>query len=139
MKKDLIIIHTDVGSRGNPGPAACAFVAESKEVTIVGKSKFLNINTNNVAEYEGVILALEWLLNNRMNYSNDEVLFLLDSELVVKQLNGLYKIKKQELQLLNLKIKKYINELKIDIYFRNVPREQNKAADLLVNQELDYH
>ncbi len=137
MGKGILIIHTDGGSRGNPGPAACAFVAEIEDDEVGSGSKFLGEATNNVAEYEGVILALNWLLN--VFDKKSKVLFLLDSELVVKQLNGEYKIKKPELQVLNTDIKKLVNSYSNSILFRNVPREQNKIADLLLNNELDRH
>jgi ribonuclease HI len=132
-----LIIHTDGGSRGNPGPAAGAFVAELAEKILQQESIYLGNVTNNVAEYEAVILALKWLQENYKNFSTKNVVFLLDSELVVKQINGLYKIKNETLKTLNLKIKKIISGINLKIVFRNIPREQNKIADLLVNRELD--
>ena len=139
MQNDAIIIHTDGGSRGNPGPAACAFVAELKGKVLEKQSKFLNTNTNNVAEYEGVLLALNWLLKSKHAFKENNVIFFLDSELVVKQLNGVYKIKKPELQILNLSVRKIFRELDKKIFFKHIPREQNKVADFLVNEELDKH
>ncbi|EKE13424.1 MAG: ribonuclease HI [uncultured bacterium] len=139
MQNDAIIIHTDGGSRGNPGPAACAFVAELKGKVLEKQSKFLNTNTNNVAEYEGVLLALNWLLKSKHAFKENNVIFFLDSELVVKQLNGVYKIKKPELQILNLSIRKIFSELDKKIFFKHIPREQNKVADFLLNEELDKH
>lgn len=139
MQKDVLVIHTDGGSRGNPGPAACAFVSEFDGKILQKQSKFLNISTNNIAEYQGVLLALEWLLGSKEKLPVDEALFFLDSELVVRQLTGVYKIKKPELQVLSLKIKNKINETNKKIFFRNIPREQNKTADRLVNEELDKH
>lgn len=137
MQKSFLTIHTDGGSRGNPGLAACAFVSEYDGKIIKERSRFLGTATNNVAEYKGVILALEWLLENKPVC--DEVLFLLDSELVVKQLTGLYKIKNPDLLTLSKIINKHIISTGIKIYFKNVPREQNKKADFLVNKELDGH
>lgn len=139
MQKDYLVIHTDGGSRGNPGPAACAFVAELEGDIVGNGSKFLGTNTNNFAEYSGVILALNWLLKNESDYNGRDVMFLLDSELVVKQLNGIYKIKKQDLLTLSLTVRKLVTGFSGKIIFRNVPREQNKKADLLLNQELDRH
>jgi len=101
MQKNELVIYCDGGSRGNPGLAACAFVAELKGKVLEKQSKFLNTNTNNVAEYEGVLLALNWLLKSKHAFKENNVIFFLDSELVVKQLNGVYKIKKPELQILN--------------------------------------
>lgn len=136
MEENTIIIHTDGGSRGNPGPAACAFVVEKKGHNLASGTKYLDITTNNIAEYNGVLTAMVWLIDNKVA---DNVIFLLDSELVVKQLNGLYKIKSTELQQLAILIKSKINLLKGKVYFKNIPREQNKLADKLVNQELDNH
>lgn len=139
MQKDIIYIHSDGGSRGNPGPAACAFVAELEGKIIKKQSKFLGSSTNNVAEYEGVLLATKWVLEEKVNSLVDEILFYLDSELVVKQLIGEYKIKKPELQSINLTILKNIKNSGIKFHFKHVPREQNKVADFLVNEELDLH
>lgn len=132
MNKDLVI-YTDGGSRGNPGQSACAFIAEVPGGKIFKSSKFLGIQTNNYAEYSGVILAIEWVIKNK--YSS--ITFYLDSELVVKQLNGLYKVKNEDLKILNNRIKRIILENKLDVLFKNVPRKKNKTADMLVNLELD--
>jgi ribonuclease HI len=139
MQNTELIIHTDGGSRGNPGPAACAFVAELDGKKLAEKSKYLDITTNNVAEYQGVLLALDWLLANISSLAADKILFLLDSELVVKQITGLYRVKKPELQILNLSIKKSTKDISSKINYQNVPREENKDADRLVNEELDRH
>lgn len=138
MGDQEIIIHTDGGSRGNPGPAACAFVVEEKNKIIFEGYKFLGKATNNVAEYNGVILALEWI-NRESGIVNQEsgITFLMDSELIVRQLNGIYRVKDEELQKLFFQVKKLIVESKTKIIFQHVPREKNKEADLLVNQELD--
>src|SRR5690348_13599566 len=106
-----LIIHTDGGSRGNPGPAACAFVAEENGSEVYKESKYLGIKTNNFAEYSGVTLALQWIAKEVpiTNYQFP-IIFYLDSELVVKQLNGLYKIKNEVLKKLNDEIKRVIKE-----------------------------
>ena len=129
-----LTIHTDGGSRGNPGPAACAFVVEKNDTEIFCKSKFLGTATNNFAEYSGVITALDWLIENN-TYSM--VNFYLDSELVVRQINGLYKVKDENLKKLFLEVLTKIKETKVRIIFKHVPREENSRADFLVNQELD--
>ena len=133
MEKGELIIHTDGGSRGNPGPAACAFVVEQNGEVVFRASKYLGKATNNVAEYSGVIIALEWL-----NKESDAV-FFLDSELVVKQLNGLYKVKDENLHKLFTQVKILIKQTGKKIIFKHVRREENKIADLLLNQELDRH
>lgn len=139
MQKDILTVHTDGGSRGNPGPAACAFVLDYNGKIIKEGTKYLEVCTNNVAEYQGVIIAFEWMLSNKNKLPDGKIVFLLDSELVVKQLNGVYKIKKEELKLLNLKIKNNLIELGREIIFKNIPREQNKIADRLLNKTLDEH
>ena len=106
MQKDQITIHTDGGSRGNPGPAACAFVVENSGEEIFKGAKFLGKQTNNFAEYSGVILALQWVtknfstsnLNNQPKGCQFPIIFYLDSELVVKQINGLYRVKDENLK-----------------------------------------
>jgi ribonuclease HI len=138
VQKDQIIIHTDGGSRGNPGPAACAFVAEKDGKEIFRLSKYLGHQTNNHAEYQGVVLALEWLSNQPFNHSTIQpTVFFLDSELVVKQLNGLYKVKDENLRNLFFEVLLLKKKVDIEIIFKHVPREKNKVADLLVNEELD--
>lgn len=133
-----IVIHTDGGSRGNPGPAASAFVVESGEQIIFKDSKYLGKVTNNFAEYQGVIIALQWLLSSDKDpNSTSSITFVLDSELVVRQLEGRYKVKDVTLQKLFAEVKDLIKKTGKKIIFKNVPREQNKIADQLVNEELD--
>ena len=95
-EKQALLIFTDGGARGNPGPAAIGFIIKDNygEV-LVELGKFIGRATNNVAEYQAVIEALTWLKNNyqRKELSNDQIDFFLDSNLVVNQLNGFYKIK----------------------------------------------
>jgi len=135
MKNGEITIHTDGGSRGNPGPAACAFVAERDEKEIYKANKFLGKATNNFAEYHGVILAMDWLLENVT--SQTKINFYLDSELIVRQLNGVYKIKDGVLKKLSSEIFEKIKKYSGEIIFLNVRREQNGTADFLVNECLD--
>ena len=132
-----IIIHTDGGSRGNPGPAASAFVVEKNSEVVFKGAKYLGKVTNNFAEYTGVVIALQWLLENLDLQIGESITFVLDSELVVRQLNGLYKVKDANLQKLFVEVKELINKTGKKTIFKNVPREQNKLADQLVNEELD--
>src|SRR3990172_12237220 len=129
MQNDQILIHTDGGSRGNPGPAACAFVVEKADREIFKSSKYLGHQTNNHAEYSGVILALNWLVSQSL-ISNHYLLitFFLDSELVVKQLNGLYKVKDENLRNLFFEILTLKKKVDGEIIFEHVPREKNKIA-----------
>ena len=129
-----MIIYCDGGSRGNPGPAASAFVVTEDGKTIFKDSKFLGVETNNVAEYSAVLLAMEWLRENKIN---QEVKFFLDSQLITNQLIGTYKIKDTKLAVLATKVKNIKRNFPQRITYINIPREQNKIADLLVNEVLD--
>lgn len=132
-----ITIHTDGGARGNPGPAASAFVVEEGTEILFKGSKYLGTATNNVAEYKGVILALEWLVGEQSKGTVFNIIFYLDSELVVKQINGVYKVKDENLKILHQQISKVLQSYPSKILFKNIPRSQNKIADGLVNSELD--
>lgn len=138
MQNEEIVIHTDGGSRGNPGPAACAFVAEKDGREILKASKFLGDQTNNHAEYQGVILALQWLISQSpVVNQNSSIVFFLDSELIVKQINGIYKVKDENLRNLFFEALTLMKKIGGDFIFKHVLREKNKVADQLVNDELD--
>src|SRR3989339_184866 len=124
-------IYTDGGARGNPGPAACGAVIKDDGNQIIAElSKYLGETTNNVAEYNGVILALEKV----QSLGVVEIDFYLDSELVVKQLKQEYKVKDKNLQGLFVKIWNLSPKFK-KIVYHHIPREKNRAADRLGNQE----
>jgi len=138
MQNEELIINTDGGSRGNPGPAACAFVVQEKGKEIFKGSKYLGNQTNNFAEYSAVIVALNWLSEYLLTtHSSLLITFLLDSELVVRQLNGLYKVKDENLRALHFQTKELIKSFAVKVNFKHIPREKNLRADLLVNQELN--
>lgn len=127
-------LYTDGGSRGNPGPAGIGFILfDSDDNLIWSESKYLGKATNNMAEYK----ALEEGLNYVFKKVQDvEVLTCyLDSELVVKQLNGEYKVKNQDLKPLFDKISVLIDSKRVK--FNHVYRENNKFADKLVNISID--
>lgn len=130
-------IYTDGGARGNPGFAACAFVVVRDGRVIYKDSLFLNTTTNNVAEYTGVIYALEWLTKNWKNFPEEKIFFFLDSELVVKQLTGKYKIKSKHLKILATRVKKIESQIGKKIVYKLVGREKNTLADSLVNKKID--
>ena len=136
MKRNLLL-HSDGGSRGNPGPAASAFVVEKNGKIIFSQSKYLGVQTNNVAEYFGVNLALKWLKKYSDLNEVDKVIFYLDSLLVTNQLNGIYKIKSESLRKYYLVIKELEKKIKSEITYKHVYREKNTMADLLVNKCLD--
>jgi ribonuclease HI len=133
-----IVIFTDGGSRGNPGPAALGVFIKTddgKELARIGKT--LGITTNNVAEYSAIIEGFNWLLVNKEKLSIDDVKFYMDSQLACSQLNGLYKVKNPAIREFVFEIRQKEAELKIPISYTHVPREQNKQADFMVNQALD--
>jgi ribonuclease HI len=137
MKK--IIIYTDGGSRGNPGPAAIGvlFCNEKKEV-FKRFSKFLGQMTNNEAEYQAVIFALKKFksLFGKKLAKETEIEIRSDSELLINQLKGKYKILETSLQPLFLEIWNLRLDFK-KVNFKLIPREKNKLADELVNEVLN--
>lgn len=130
-------IHSDGGSRGNPGPSASAYIIynEFNEILESGGS-YIGITTNNLAEYTGVLLGLKAV--TKFADRNDTILFNADSLLVVNQMNGLYKIKNRELWPINQEIRELMTQFK-QVRFSHVPRELNVAADSKVNEILDAH
>lgn len=135
-----ISIYTDGGARGNPGPAAAAYLIkfESGEVIQEG-GVYLGNTTNNHAEYEAVkqaLIALETLIAKNQE-KIDQVRFFLDSKLVVEQLSGRFKVKNQNLIDQVASIRDLLNKLAISTTFSYIPRAQNFEADALVNQVLD--
>ena len=127
-------IFTDGGSRGNPGKSASAFVVYDGEKEVYNDKKYLGINTNNYAEYYAVLIALQYIVHSTQY---KEVSFFSDSELMVRQLNGVYKIKNHILQDMVDKIKALVIQKKLSVKFNHVLRSENKRADELVNQCLD--
>lgn len=130
-------VRCDGGSRGNPGPGASAFVVYKNKKKIYSKSYFFENTTNNIAEYFAVLMAATWISKNNKRLNFSEATFLLDSELVVKQLTGVYKIKSANLLKIANKIRNLIKEEDLKLEFKHVRREFNKDADALVNQEMD--
>ncbi len=128
-----LTIFTDGGSRGNPGLAAIGvYILNEKQKPILQLGKQIGITTNNVAEYTAVLEALIWLKNN-FNQEGNVYYFYLDSSLVVNQLNGLFKIKNENLKKIIMRIKSLEKEIHGKIFFKYIPREKNKIADSLVN------
>jgi len=162
-----LIIHTDGGARGNPGPAAIGVVIEKDGKVIHTFGQRIGESTNNVAEYTAVIEALKYMQAYRTNKKNshscesrdltkndkvpvcvslgrnDKVMdcqtihFVLDSLLVVNQLLGKFKVKDAKLRFLLLEVRSLEQEVGGAITYSVVPREQNRKADFLVNQALD--
>ncbi len=128
-----VIIYSDGGSRGNPGPSASGFVIKSADDRLLAEDgKYLGITTNNQAEYQAVKIALE----KAIEMGAQHVQFRLDSQLVVNQLNGIYQIRNRDLWPIHSAIKELMHHFK-DITFTHVRREFNKEADAMVNKILD--
>ena len=138
MKK--IIIYTDGGSRGNPGKAGIGVVfCNEKEQVIKKYGEYLGDNlTNNDAEYQAIIFALKKFkaLFGKAIAEISDVEIRADSELVVKQLNGKYKLLEPKIQQFFIEIWNLKFDFK-SVKFKHVPREKNKEADRLVNETLD--
>ena len=139
MKKDKLKIYCDGGARGNPGPAAAAFVVLKNRTVFHQESKYLGKATNNVAEYEAVLLAWHWLANQDFKSSSVLIEFYLDSNLVVNQLSGNFKIKNENLWNLYHSIKSLEKKNSMTASYQFIRRSQNKRPDDLVNEELDRH
>ncbi len=131
----MIYTNSDGGSRGNPGPGAIGVLVRQDETILIKSSKFIGERTtNNEAEYEALILAMELA----SSITSDEVTCILDSELVVKQLLGEYRVKDPRMRSLFLKVQKLQERFK-KIKYEHVSRWNNyqRIVDELVNEELD--
>jgi len=133
MSAQEIIAHIDGGSRGNPGPAAFGVVITAPDgQTVAAFGKFIGTRTNNFAEYQGLLAALQYALDN--GYSRLRV--LTDSELMARQISGVYKVRHPDLKPLFAEAQARIGRL-ASFSIRHVYREQNREADRLVNEALD--
>ena len=132
MSTNKLIIYTDGGARNNPGPAGIGIVFFDEQKNIIQKHKeYIGERTNNQAEYEALVKALELAKGKAKNLE-----FFLDSQLVVNQAKGIYKVKNSEIRELLFKVRileQEFNEIKYNL----IPREKNKLADKLVNQSID--
>jgi probable phosphoglycerate mutase len=126
-------LSTDGGARGNPGPAAYGYVLEAEDGTVLdARGQTIGTATNNVAEYSGLVAGL----TSAVELGLDELEVVSDSELMVRQMTGVYRVKNEGLRQLNLEATALAR--KIDrVRYRAVRREQNELADRLVNEALD--
>lgn len=120
----------DGGARGNPGPAGAGAVLDGEQPLAI--SEYLGEATNNVAEYTALLL----LLRRALESGYDELEVFADSELMVRQINGQYKVKDAKLRELFFQATELIAKLK-KFSLAHIPREQNQAADRLVNEAID--
>lgn len=133
-----IVVYTDGGSRGNPGHAGVGWVIQKGDIVTRG-SKYLGEQTNNWAEYEAVICALQELkkMIPKDKRRDIDIEVRMDSELVVRQLSGEYQIKEETLfpqfiRIWNIRVSEFPN-----ITFTHIPREENSEADALANEAMD--
>ncbi len=126
-------LFTDGGARGNPGPAAYAFVLEAEDGTVLdSEGQTIGVATNNVAEYRALVAGLE----RAVELGLDELEVVSDSELLVKQMLGEYRVKNDVLQKLNDQAGRLVARFR-HVDFTAVRREHNELADRLVNEALD--
>jgi ribonuclease HI len=128
-----VIVHVDGGARGNPGPAAAACVISSPEGEVLGEhAQLLGTTTNNVAEYRALLLGLQ----RARELGASEIEVIGDSELIAKQVRGLYKVKHEAMKPLHREATAALRGFE-RWSIRTVPRAQNAHADALVNAALD--
>ena len=126
-------LYTDGGSRGNPGPAAFAYVLEADDGTVLAAhGETIGVATNNVAEYRGLVAGLA----KAVELAVPDVEVVSDSELLVKQMLGEYKVKNEALRELSLEAARLARKLD-NVGYRHVRRAHNELADRLVNDALD--
>ncbi|MCL4427944.1 MAG: ribonuclease HI family protein [Deltaproteobacteria bacterium] len=155
-----LTVYTDGASRGNPGKSgAGVLILDENKQKIASLNKYLGILTNNEAEYKALIISLEFLSDmadkggigemsrkDMLFYAELDVLFLLDSQLLVNQMNGVYSVKSANILPLYNKAQKLLKDIKallkirgslLKATFRHIPRELNKEADKLANLAID--
>jgi ribonuclease HI len=126
-------LSTDGGARGNPGPAAFAYVLEAEDGTVLAAhGEAIGRATNNVAEYRALVAGLA----KALELGVDEVEVVSDSELLVRQMTGVYRVKNEALQELSQDAARLGRRFR-HVAYRAVRREQNELADRLVNEALD--
>jgi ribonuclease H / adenosylcobalamin/alpha-ribazole phosphatase len=126
-------LSTDGGARGNPGPAAFGYVLETEDGTVLAAhGERIGVATNNVAEYRALVAGLQ----KALELAVDELDVVSDSQLLVRQMTGQYKVKNEALRKLSLQAAALARQLG-RVTYRSVPREHNELADRLVNEALD--
>ena len=132
---EKIFIYTDGGARGNPGKAGAGVVIKGGGKNLAEIGKYLGDNrTNNWAEYEALIIALAEAKRQKLTERPIEI--RMDSELIVKQMKGEYRVKDKVLKMQNAKAHALLADFK-HVHFVHIPREENSEADALVNQAID--
>lgn len=132
-----IKVYSDGGARGNPGQSGSGFVVYGTGgKKIYEQANYWGIGTNNEAEYGGLVTGLEWILKNKKKKGIEEVDFYMDSELIIKQMKGEYKVKAANLKALFWKCQELIEKIG-KINFKHIMREDNGRADYLANMAMD--
>jgi len=133
----VLSVFCDGGARGNPGPSAIGVVIKDDKGNLVHEfGKNIGEGTNNVAEYTAVVEALTWINENKAS-KHLSISFFLDSELVVSQLTGIYRVKNSRLRELLMLVREKEGEFGGNISYMHIPRERNTEADRMVNEALD--
>ncbi len=132
-----LTVFTDGGARGNPGPAGFGVTIYHNLTPLATLSGYLGIKTNNEAEYAGLIFALSWLKDHQEQYNFKTINFQMDSQLLCRQMQGVYKIKSPNLKPLKLKADSLVSSLHAKITFTDILREKNQLADELANLAMD--
>lgn len=133
MKPNTLILYADGGSRGNPGPAGAGVYLTDLEGTALGQeNRYLGEATNNVAEYSALILGLEAARSHRP----ERLIVRMDSQLVIRQLLGEYKVKQEHLKPLFAQARELLKAFPT-VALEYIPREENSEADALANQAMD--
>jgi ribonuclease HI len=133
-----IHLYTDGGSRGNPGASGIGIIVFEGEKIVLEHSEFLGTKTNNWAEYQGLIRGLEEVARHYgAQTKTRQVVVHMDSELIVKQMNGVYRVKDESLKKQHALVRSRITASFPNISFVHVRREKNKEADRLANEAMD--
>lgn len=131
-----VSVYSDGGSRGNPGPSAYAIVVVVDGEVVFERSEFLGMHTNNYAEYRGLIAAI----GKAVEMGADEAEFVMDSQLVIRQMNGEYRVRNPDMAELHSDAAALASMIP-KVTYRNVRRSQEfvPRADALLNAEMDRH
>lgn len=131
-----LIIHTDGGSLKNPGQAAYAFTVHSGGKLIHKQNERIGIASNNVAEYTALIRALEYVKNHFLSKGLQSIAVIADSELMIRQVTGIYKVKHPDIRPLHSQVKLLEMEIGHAVSYKHVLRDKNAEADALVKEAL---
>ena len=132
-----LVIHTDGGARGNPGPAGIGVAVFGESKLIYELASSIGVATNNQAEYQALLESIKWLVAQQSELKPSQVTWKLDSKLVVEQVNKNWKIKLPHLKEMAKEAWLGLNKLECSYKITYIPREENHSADSLVNQALD--